>query len=171
MKWLNEYCPRKHYWSTFKRCTRRAFSPQTPPNKPTHYSPKLKTRLGKWFNVQINTWSNCYRSKESLYLRQEDKHLRVLKSKGTPGVYSIGETVRQLSLDTHPISHKRIGKDVWTRTPNKANVGAPTRANPPGLIYEVTLGRHTRQVVAGSNGSVYSEEKIGSAALMIQEGD
>ena len=41
LKWPKEYCPRKSYWSTFRRCLRRAFSPQTPPNKPAHYGLEL----------------------------------------------------------------------------------------------------------------------------------
>ena len=47
----------------------------------------------------------------------------------------------------------------------------PTRAKPPGLICEDTLGWHVRRAVAGSNRLVYSEEKVGLAAWMIQERD
>ena len=79
LKWPKEYCPRKIYWSTFRKCMKRAFSPQTPPNKPAHYGFKLKTKFGKWLNVQRNTWFDWYRSKDSIYLRQEDGNLQVIK--------------------------------------------------------------------------------------------
>ena len=133
--------PKKNYWSTFRRCMRRAFSPQTPSNTPDHYGLELKTRLGKWSNVQRNTWFDCYRGKDSLYLQQEAGHLQALKLKGTPGFYSTGKTIHQLLLDSHPISHKIIGKDMWKRAPHKANTDTPTRRKPPGLICEDTLGR------------------------------
>ena len=77
--------------------------------------------------------------------------------------------MRQLPLDSHPIYDKKIGKDIGTRAPHKANAVVPNRVKPVGLIYDDTLQRHARQAVVGSNRSVYSEEKIESAAWMIQE--
>ena len=79
LKWSKEYCPKRNYRSIFKRYMIRAFSSQTPPNKPAHYGLELKTKLKKWLNVQRNTWFDWYRSKDSIYLQQEDGNLQVIK--------------------------------------------------------------------------------------------
>jgi hypothetical protein len=54
LKWLKSTCPRKQYWSTFRRYTRKAFSPHIPPNRLSHYNKELKTPLGKWHVIARN---------------------------------------------------------------------------------------------------------------------
>ena len=66
-----------------------------------------------------NMWFDCYRSKESVYLRQENGSLQVLRSKNTPEFYSTGKTANQLPLESHLIHHKKIGEDLWNRAPHK----------------------------------------------------
>ena len=82
----------------------------------------------------------------------------MLRSKGTPGVYSTGETVRQLPLDSHPIHHTKIGEDVSTRSSDKINTKSSSGVKPPGLINEEIIGRNAQQVAIGSDGSVYIKE-------------
>ena len=95
----------------------------------------------------------------------------MLQSKNTPGFYSTGEIVSQLPLEPHPIQHKKIREDIWTRTPYKIELTRARKEKPPGLIGKDTLRWNTLRLVVRSYESVYNEGNIGSEAWMIQENE
>ena len=95
----------------------------------------------------------------------------MLDSTHASGFYLTGETIIEIPLNLHPIQYKKIGEDVWTQASYKINTTQTPKVTPSGLVCTNTLRENPQRAVAGSNGSVYMEGKVGSVAWMIQEDD
>ena len=67
LKWPYQPKPTAAAWSTFRRCLRLTFCTKTPPYSRPSHSLELDSSLGRWHDVERNTWFQGYRSKDTVF--------------------------------------------------------------------------------------------------------
>ena len=160
LKWPYQPLPPATFWSAFRRCLRLTFSTKTPPyHHPTH-SLDLDCRLGKWSEVPRNTWYNAYRSKSTVFWRNEDDGtLHQMRPSQVSGFHHLDRQVHELPHNCHPIRFRQIdGRHIWSHgkyAPTVHMIAAPQ----PGRVIEDNIKDEASPILTiGSDGSVLLHE-------------
>ena len=170
--WPRIPCPPKPYWATFRKCIRATYCTLAPQHQPAHYSVSLDKHLGPWYSVKRNTWHQCYKSQHQLYLRQlKGSLITVLSPSRIKGYYHSSGTVKDVPIDSHPITHQQIGNNVWTQRPMNLSLDISTDPPPPGHLVNNTLtDPRTERLILGSDGSLHLHEQVAAAAWIVSSG-
>jgi len=170
--WPQIPCPPKPYWATFRKCMRATFCTLAPQHQPSHFSVRLDRQLGPWYPVKRNTWHQCYKTKQNLYLRQlEGTLITILSPSKIKGYYHSTGTVTDIPIESHPIAHQQIGNSVWTQRPMNLSLDISHDSPPPGHLVNNTLtDPTTERLILGSDGSLHLHEQVASAAWIISSG-
>ncbi len=164
--------PPNPYWAIFRKCMKATFCTLAPQYQPSHYSVSLDKTLGPWHAVKRNTWSQCYKTRLNLYLRQwEGTVITILSPSKTKGYYHTTETVKEIPIDSNPAAHQQIGNNVWTQCPINLSLNTSYKTPPPGhLVHNTLTDPHTERLILGSNGSLHLHEQVAAAAWIISTG-
>jgi hypothetical protein len=114
--WPNTVEPTNAHQVAFRKCLRAVFCTNTSPRgRVTDYNLDLK--LGKWHPVRRNIKFDAYRSKSTVYVRDEEGLRKGIPREHQNGFYDLtGEIVQHPPLKSNPIAPNYSSPGtVWTR--------------------------------------------------------
>ncbi|KAL7532592.1 hypothetical protein ACHAWF_004182 [Thalassiosira exigua] len=172
LRWPTQDCPPKGHWALFRKYLRKSFCTGTSWSQPAQYGMSLDTPLGAWLPVRRNTWFQCYRSKDTLFWRNEEGGLQQLKRTRAHAFYHALEEVSSLPLDAHPIKYRQFSELIWTLSRfNMAEGSAPDDPPAGHIVYSTIFDPSCDRIETSSDGSCHLYHQIAGAAWIIEDGD
>jgi hypothetical protein len=172
IRWPNTVEPTNAHRVAFRKCLRAVFCTSTSPRgRVVDYNLDLK--LGKWHPVRRNIKFDAYRSKSTVYVRDEEGLRKGIPREHQNGFYDLtGEIVQHPPLKSNPIAPNYSSPGtVWTRRgrilvrPKKSQVKPEILSDqirPEGMVEKLDLV---------SDASVFVENCKAAVAFQVRNED
>ena len=118
-----------------------SFCSRVPGYQRKNYSLELDKPLGKWHNVERNTWWPCYATKEGLIYRSESGAMSEFKRENNSVMHSFAREIQEVPVESHPIEAVKVGEKYWTGKRFRPTDDPPVEAGKPGYVVYNSLNR------------------------------